>query len=138
MTSKEKIIEFLKTNEDFFVQVHGDADWRDGWKISIQGHVLDDTLFLIEKLATLLESTKASYKFATQKLIDLKNEQSTKLITIYIPNGVDPKSYAELVRLNIEDYHGADDIEEKRSYTKYAPGIFYRNDRDPEGNYIYA
>lgn len=132
-----KVLDALIDSDEYFIQIHGEADWRDGWKLSIQGHNMEDMEFLIDRLVLFLESTKASYKFATQKLIDLKNAQSTKLLTIYIPNGVEVKSYAELVHLNLEGYHGADDIEHKAGYTKYSPGIFYRNDRDGNGNYIY-
>lgn len=136
-TGIKELLDVLEKSEQAFIQVHGVADWRDGWKLSLQGHTLEDLGFLADRLVVLLEASKASYKFATQRLIDLKNEQSTKLLTIYIPNGVEVKSFAELVRLNIEDYHGADDIEHKKGYVKYAPGIFYRNDRDAYGNYVY-
>lgn len=138
MTQEEQIKDLLKTSSNYFEQIPGKANWRDGWKISLQGHTIDDAMFLLTSLVTLLEATHASYKIGTQKLIDLGGEQSTKLLTIYIPNGVDARSYAELVRLNIEGYNGADDILEKRSYTKYAPGIFFRNDRDEDGKYINA
>lgn len=135
--SIEGLIDILRISEQAFIQVDGDSDWRDGWKLSIQGHTLEDTKFLLKRLVSLLGATHASFKFATQKLIDMKTEQSTKLLTIYIPKGVDVKSYAELVRLNISDYKGAEDIEHKIGYTKYASGIFYRNDRDENGDYIY-
>lgn len=134
----EQLYDALKNSKDYFIQVHGSTDWSEGWKISIQGHTLEDSQFIFESLFGLLGATKVSFKLGTQKLIDMKTEQSTKLLTIYLPKGVDPKSYAELVRLNLEEYTGADDIEEKRSYTKYAPGIFYRNDRDEKGEYIPA
>ncbi len=137
-TQEEQLIEVLSKSNLYFIQIEGEANWRDGWKLSLQGHTLEDTKFLLERLLPLLGVSKASFKFATQKLIDLKSEQSTKLLTIYIPNGVTPESFAELVRLHISDYKGADDILEKRSYTKYAPGIFYRNDRDENGTYIDA
>ena len=132
------VIDLLSKSEEYFIQVQGEADWSDGWKISIQGHNLDDTLYLMERLVILTQATKCSFKLGTQKLIDLNNEQSTKLFTIYIPNGVDPVSFAELVRLNIPDYTGAHDILEKKSYTRYAAGIFYRNDRTEAGVYIPA
>lgn len=131
-------IETLKTATNYFVQHNGEADWRDGWKLSIQGRNLEDSAYLYDNLIPLLISTKASFKFATQLLFDYGGEQSTKALTIYIPNGVDVKSYAELVRLNISDYKGAEGIDEKRSYTKYAEGIFYRNDRTENGVYIPA
>jgi hypothetical protein len=135
---KQDFIGLLRTHPEAFVQVNGTADVTNGWKLSIQGRTLEDSAFLFERLINLLLETKVSFKFGTQALIDNRGEQGTKLLTIYIPNGVTPKSYAELVRLNIADYKGADDIPEKRSYTKYAPGIFFRNDRTSQGDYIPA
>lgn len=134
----DELVDILRKSERFFIQVEGTSDWSQGWKISIQGHTLEDSKYLFTRLVGLFQATGVYFKFGTQKLIDLNSEQSTKLITVYLPNNVDPKSYCELVRLNITEYKGADDIEEKRSYTKYAPGIFYRNDRDENGDYIPA
>jgi hypothetical protein len=138
MADMNTLIMLLKTSENYFEQIKGDADWRDGWKLSIQGKTLEDSRYLLKELVGLLVATKASFKFATQKLIDLDSEQSTKLLTIYVPNNVEIKSYAELVRLNILDYEGANGIENKKSYEKYSNGIFYRNDRNKNGKYIPA
>lgn len=134
------LIEVLEKSSNFFEQYNGEAEWSDGWKVSIQGHSLEDTQVLYEKLLPFLLLTKVSFKFATQLLIALgpEHEQSTKLLTIYLPNGVDPKSYCELLKFNLEGYTGASDILEKRSYTKYSEGIFFRNDRDGMGEYIPA
>lgn len=139
MTNTADFIKALEVSSDAFIQCNGEADWKDGWKVSIQGRTLEDSEFLFDRLVGLMFNTKASFKFGTKLLIDAKNEeQSTKLLTIYLPNGVDPKSYCELVRLNLIGYEGAKDIPEKRSYTKYSEGIFYRNDRTSEGTYIPA
>lgn len=135
---KEKIRVLAEHFYNPFYQINGEADWRDGWKISIQGKTVDDTVYLVENLLDLMVATKASFKFGTQMLINMGGEQSTKLLTIYIPNGVDAKSYAELVRINIPDYKGAEGIPDKKSYTKYSEGIYYRNDRDSSGEYIPA
>jgi hypothetical protein len=137
-TAKQDFIELLRTHPEAFVQVNGTSDWSDGWKLSIQGRTMEDAQFLFDRLVNLMMDTKVSFKFGTQALIDCGGEQATKLLTIYLPNGVTPRSYAELVRLNLEGYTGAADILEKRSYTKYAPGIFYRKDRDSQGDYIPA
>lgn len=134
----EAFMDLLKKHSTAFVQLNGEANITDGWEISVQGKTLEDSRVIFNSLYGLLESTKCSFKFATQMLIDTKSEQSTKLLTIYIPNGVEVQSFAELVRLNLNGYTGADDITEKRSYTKYAPGIFYRNDRTSTGEYIPA
>ena len=133
-----EFIEALKTDTGYFIQHNGKADWREGWKLSIQGKTLEDSAYLYDHLITLLVGTQASFKFATQKLFDYGGEQATKALTIYIPNGVDARSFAELVKINIPDYKGAEGIEEKKSYTKYSEGIFYRNDRTETGAYIPA
>lgn len=137
----EELKETLKTYPMYFLQVMGGAPFNEGWKLSIQGRTLDDVGYLAQKLFHLLGGSRASFKFGTQKLIDLKHpQQSTKLLTIYIPNNVDPKSFAELVRLNLLDYKGAKGIPKPESYNVYSKefGIYYRNDRDENGEYIPA
>jgi hypothetical protein len=136
---EEKVLnELLSTCPDYFVPLPGESKFSDGWKVSIQGRTVEHAVELVNKLVPLIYSTKSHFKIGTKKLIDLgrDHEQSTKLLTIYVPNGVDGKSYAELVRLNLSGYTGAADIEEKKGYIKHAEGIFYRNDRDSFGEYI--
>ena len=138
---KEEFIESLKTYPGYFMQVRGEAVVYQGWKLSIQGKTLEDSEFLFIKLIGLLTYSKASFKFGTQKLIDLKHsQQSTKLLTVYIPDNVDAKSFAELVRLNLTGYTGAEGIDTPESYSVFSKelGIYYRNDRDEDGNYITA
>jgi hypothetical protein len=135
----QKLYKTLSTSNGFFEFNQGEADVSDGWKLSIQGKTINDALFLYEKLKGLLFSTKCSFKIGTQKLIDKKHpQQSTKLLTIYVPNGVDAKSFAELVYLNILDYKGGQNINCPESYEHYANAIYFRNDRDQNGNYIKA
>lgn len=140
MTFKEfDFIEVLNKSYRYFEQHHGDAEYTDGFKLSIQGNTLEDSRFLYDKLIAFLLATKCSFKFGTKRLIDHKHkEQSHKLLTIYIPNGVDVKSFAELVHLHIEDYTGGDDVPNPSSYEHYKNAIYYRNDRDSNGNYITA
>tara|TARA_R110000796_G_scaffold27712_2_gene76189 strand:+ start:1178 stop:1612 length:435 start_codon:yes stop_codon:yes gene_type:complete len=127
-----------------FIQYNGDANVSDGWKLSIQGKTLDDSMYLYNELIGFLMITKCSFKFATKRLINYeftdekRKQQSNKLLTIYIPNGVDPKSFAELVYLHIEDYTGGDDVKHPDTYEHYKNAIYYRNDIDEEGNYIKA
>ena len=134
----EQLVELLNDSYDFFIQINGSASISDGWKLSIQGTSMDDVVYLFDNLKSLLHATRASYKFATKRLLNYGGEQSTKVLTIYIPNGVTPESYAELVRLNIRTYKGAKGIDVKNSYTKYSEGIFFRNDRNENGVYIPA
>ncbi len=135
--------EILEESDSYFIQYKGMAKISAGNKLSIQGKTLDDALELAKRLTPLMNASHCTFKFGTQKLISSQNtEQSTKLLTIYIPDGVDPKSFAELVSLNLKMYKGGEGIPPKLGYeyyeNKYSKGaIYYRNDRDSEGNYIY-
>ena len=137
----EDLKKALDTYPRPFIQIQGEANFYEGWKLSIQGKTVEDCCFLIDNLIGLLSQTKATFKCGTQKLIDAKHsQQSTKLLTIYIPNNVDPKSFSELVKLNILKYKGAEGVNPPESYTTYSQelGIYYRNDRDTYGEYIPA
>lgn len=135
----EKLITLLEKSNLAFEQFNGEANVTDGWKLSIQGKTIKDAAFLYENLIALLWASKASFKFATQLLIDKKHpQQSYKILKVYIPNGVDVKSFAELVYLNIKDYKGGQDIKTPLSYEHYANAIFFRNDRNESGEYIPA
>ena len=68
----------------------------------------------------------------------MNNQQSTKLMTIYIPNSLDVLFFAELVYRAIPNYKGWYDIKTPSAYEHYAGGIFFRNDRDANGIYIPA
>tara|TARA_R110000796_G_scaffold248124_2_gene374570 strand:- start:17723 stop:18148 length:426 start_codon:yes stop_codon:yes gene_type:complete len=131
--------ETLERDVRAFVQYNGDASVTDGWKLSIQGKTLEDSEFLYENLIGFLMITKCKFKFGTKRLINCGHpQQQHKLLTIYIPNGVEAKSFAELVYLHISDYTGGDDIKAPESYTHYKNAIYYRNDRDENGEYITA
>lgn len=129
----------LETSNRYFEQFNGYANVTDGWKLSIQGKSIEDAMFLYSRLVSLLKASQASYKIGTLKLINGTHpQQRHKLMTIYIPNGVDAKSFAELVYLNINDYKGGQDIKCPTSYEHYANAIYFRNDRDEDGNYVKA
>lgn len=132
----EEFKKLLETYDGAFVQFQGETDMTDGWKLSIQGRTIEDALYLYEHLYLLLGITKVYFKFATQQLIKLEHpQQSHKLLTIYIPNGVDAKSYAELVSINLPDYKGWYGIK-PLGYEEYKKGIFFRNDRTEDGKYV--
>jgi hypothetical protein len=142
-----KELGFRKTLEEswqYFVQYNGEASTSEGWKLSIQGKTLNDSMYLYNNLINFLMVTKCHYKFGTKRLINYdftdekKRQQANKLLTIYIPNGVDPKSFAELVYLHIEDYTGGNDVVTPDTYTHYKNAIYYRNDRNENGEYISA
>jgi len=129
----------LEESGRYFEQFNGYADVTNGWKLSIQGKTIDDAVFLHNRLLPLLKASQASYKLGTLKLINGEHpEQKHKLLTVYIPNGVEPKSFAELVYLNINDYKGGQDIKTPESYEHYANAIYFRNDRNESGEYIPA
>lgn len=132
-----KFKEILETSPLKFEYHKGLARTDDGWKLSIQGKTMDDSAYLYEHLTPFLITVNASFKFGTQRLLTTNTEeQRTKLLTIYIPNGVDAASFAELVYQIIKDYEGGEDILPKRSYTHYKNAIYFRNDRDQYGEYI--
>ena len=134
-----KLYNELTHSNRYFIMHNTDSDSSDGWKISIQGKTVQDAMFLYDALKGLLHHTKTPFKVGTQKLILKKDpEQSTKLMTIYVPNGIDVKCFAELIYRCIPDYKGWQDIKHKRSYEHYAGGIFFRNDREGSGAYITA
>lgn len=134
-----KLHNTLTTSNGYFEYSQGSADVSNGWKLSIQGKTVQDATFLYEALRGLLFASKCSFKIGTQKLIDKKHpQQSTKLLTIYVPNGVEVKSFCELVYLNIMDYKGGQDIKTPESYEHYANAIYFRNDRNESGEYIPA
>lgn len=114
-----------------------------GWKISIQGHCITDSLYLITKLYDYLVSNDISFKSATTArfaLSEVKDqrhlEQSKKAMTIYCPNEMDIKELCEKVYSMILDYKGWHSIKTPTSYEHYAGGVFFRNDRDSQGAYI--
>jgi hypothetical protein len=121
-----------------------------GWKLSIQGKSLDDSLFLWDRLHTMFEEMSIPYKMGTAKRLNLitnrdniKREQGYKIMTIYIPNIYSETednlmTFAEEVYSKIRDYKGWHDIKLPTSYKHYAGGVFYRNDRNENGEYISA
>jgi hypothetical protein len=120
-----------------------DANTDNGWKLSIQGKSVVDAIYLFQKLNGYLFAKNVPFKIATQKRVTLENKiQASKVMTIYIPNGLDRFDFAETIYSMIVGYKGWYDITHIRhglvGYEAYAGGIFMRNDRDEYGNYIPA
>jgi hypothetical protein len=128
----------LRTVNRPFISFHANANTSEGWKLSIQGKTVEDAIYLLDALKDFLFESNVPFKMGTQNLIDRKSEQSTKLMTIYVPNGVDVKQLAEAVYSRTLDYKGWYDIKTKLGYQHYAGGVFFRNDRDVNGTYIPA
>jgi hypothetical protein len=111
----------------------------DGWKLSIQGKSPKDAEFLYNRLVGLLQETQTPYKLGTAiRTSHSHPEQSKKVMTIYVRNDMDVKEFAEKVHYFIADYKGGEGIPNPTSYTHYKGAIYYRNDRDENGEYITA
>lgn len=108
-----------------------------GMKLSIQGRTIDDAVELFEKLSPFLRQNSIAFKVGTNYLINMNHPtQSTKLMTIYVPNDVEFEELAEEIYKKIMNYKGWKNIKTPPKYQHYAGGIFYRNDRDEDGKYI--
>ncbi len=127
------------------VQSVSEQDTSDGWKISIQGHTIDDSKYLVNILYDYLFSNNIPFKSATVTRFNLKDrgtkrdlEQSKKAMTIYCPNTMNIKDLCEKVYALTKDYKGWHSIDTPSSYEHYAGGLFFRNDRDIDGKYVRA
>lgn len=126
-----------KTNN--FVSITGHKKNIGDWKVSVQGETIDDLLKIVELTYDKLVSKGLTFKYGTKKLIEKNNtEQSTKFLTIYVPDNVTAKKIASWVAGLLVSYRGGDKFTSKRSYEMVVNGIFIRNDRDENGNYIKA
>lgn len=123
----------------YFYMVRGGQNHKDGFKLSIQGNTLDDSMYLVEHVVPFLVKAGITFKLATKRLIDYKHDQqSHKLLTIYSPNHIPITEMAEMVYKLMDDYKGGDNVKQPESYTHFKNAIYYRNDRDENGNYITA
>lgn len=115
-------------------------DSSNGWKLSIVGKSDSDVQFLYDKLHKWLSLKDIAHKFATSKRVQHKDyEQSKKLVTIYVPNDMDVKDLALKVESLIKGYKGWQGIKLPfRGYEHFSNGIFFRNDRNADGEYIPA
>ena len=110
-----------------------------GFKLSLQGKGVQDAIFLYRRLIHLLYGSDVPFKVGTARRFALEDqEQSKKVMTIYVPDHMDHIEFAELVYARIMDYKGWYDIKVPTSYEHYAGGIYYRCDRDERGIYIPA
>ena len=134
---KRKLIETSLYDVNF----HSELSSNNGNKISIQGKNTGDSIFLFKKLNGYLHANNIPFKLATinrYALLNTNKEQSHKAMTIYCPDGFDFKKLCEEIYSLSIDYKGWFDIKTPTSYTHYAGGLFFRNDRDQNGIYIKA
>jgi hypothetical protein len=129
-----KVIDFGKI---YFLPFNGRPS-SNGWKLSLQGKTTDDAKQLYDLLGSWLQSNNIPFKVGTVKLINnaKRPEQRTKLLTIYVPDGEDLYEFMERVYKKVKSYKGWHNIKPPRGYEHYAGPIFFRNDRDEEGNYV--
>ena len=123
------------------MNIHSPLSSDNGWKISIQGKTINDSIFLYERLSSFLMDNNVPFKVATINRYELRRvrkEQSHKAMTIYCPDGMDFNTLCENIYNLIIDYKGWQDIKTPTSYEHYAGGLFIRNDRDENGKYIPA
>jgi len=118
---------------------HNGKPSTNGWKLSILGKDLKDSLELWESLRDYLVQNDIAHKFGTLKRIKHPNkEQSKELLTIYIPDGSSLNEIAIEVDKRLQAYKGWHNIKTPTSYEHWGNAIFYRNDRDKGGKYIKA
>lgn len=150
--------DIISRNRAFFdLPFHSHLNTDNGWKISIQGKSTDDSLYLFRKLHEFLLNKDIPFKVATCRRMNyFKNyiieyeheleencqkqkyikEQSHKAMTIYCPDDFDIINLCEIVKELIPEYDGFVGVDDPTSYTLFSKGIYYRNDRDSEGNYV--
>ena len=151
--NRDRLEQYLKTTNVYDIHLYTPEMSKassNGWKLSLQGKSLDDSLFLWDRLHNTLDELNVPYKMGTAKRLGLINsdnsnrrQQGYKIMTIYIPNYLSAdeetvKVFAELIYSKIRDYKGWHDIHTPTSYQHYAGGVFYRNDRNEGGEYIPA
>jgi len=121
------------------MNIHSPLTSDNGYKISIQGKNIGDSILLYERLSDYLMKNNIPFKVATINRYSLRGtnkEQSYKAMTIYCPDGFNFDNLCEEVYSMILDYKGWRDIKTPTGYSHYAGGLFICNDRDNNGNYI--
>lgn len=143
--AKGQLYEALPYFPRSYVQIFPkDYKDSDGWKISIQGKSVDDVKFLCERLYDFLYFENVSFKVKTQRGFDVlqrldnahTREQVSKVFTIYCPKDIDIHDLCKMVEEKITDYKGHEDVPPPSAYKHYAGGMYIRNDRDKDGNYV--
>lgn len=133
---------------DLKIYFHRYTNHDNGWKLSIQGKDIHDSIHMFDHITPWLYKRKISHKIGTSKRYSVRDrnkhasdfEQSFKTLTIYCPNDIEITDLAkDVYQLLIDsDYRGWEDVQHPTSYTLFAEGLYYRNDRDEDGKYIRA
>ncbi len=120
-----------------------------GWKVSLQGDTVEDSIILNDLLYEFFNQKNIYYKVATKTRFDsrkIKNEneeiiryygeQSHKAMTIYCPDNMDILDLCAEIEKRITSYDGYKDVKTPKNYKRYTDVIYYRNDKDLNGEYI--
>lgn len=148
-TKREDLLWFLNEGfrSDLPIFFYNDNDHDDGWKLSIQAKSVEDSIFFIDNLYSWLQDNRISHKIATiKRYTKYRNnpkvdpEQSYKGITIYCPNQLDVVELGKEIHaiLKAAGFNGWDGVNAPKKYTLIADGVYYRNDRDENKQYIKA
>lgn len=133
------ITRYINTTQIADLPIYGKRICTNGWKLSLQGKSVEDSLELYNLVGQYLIDNAISFKVGTRKRIEHTHpEQSKKVMTIYCPNDMDIKDLAEHIYSLTMDYKGWYDIKCPTSYKHYAGCVYYRNDRDEYGTYLKA
>lgn len=119
------------------------------WKISIQGNDVEDSIELYDLLIEYFDEKQVYFKVATatrfnainieprnEKEAFMLKEQSKKAMTVYCPKNIEIIELCKEVKKRLITYKGFVGVSDPTSYKKYSEGIYYRNDRDEDGNYV--
>lgn len=139
--STDNLMKLLIEGMRYDIMFNTFSSTENGMKISIQGKSIEDSCYLYDKLHEYLFANNIPFKVATSKrfgLIDTHKEQSHKAMTIYCIDGFYFSQLCEEVYTLTLDYKGWEDIKTPTSYKHYAGGLYFRKDRDANGNYIPA
>lgn len=153
----DDIEEFLRT-----VEIHLTTDYfshdlyrnisensTNGWKVSIQGKSVEDAICLNRMLFDYFNENQIYYKIGTRTRFNMSiraiegtehyqffKEQSKKAMTVYCPDTMDIKTLCKEIEKRITNYDGFEGVKNPKNYTHFSGGIYFRNDRDENGEYI--
>jgi hypothetical protein len=113
-------------------------------KFSIIGNSIKDAKWLYKNLRPWLVKNNITHKIGTYWRVNINPNtkynygQSKKLTTIYIPKDTTIEELGKQLKKVLKNYRGYKGVKGLPfwGYTKFAPGIYYRRDRDEHGKYI--
>lgn len=127
LSSSKPFINFILNNDKYM-----------GWKFTIIGKTVEDSIDLVERLGQFLININVNFKVGTLNLIERNHpEQSKKLMTIYITENVNSDYLIEDIKYFLKGYDGHIGITLEKSELVFGP-IFKRYDLNNNGNYIPA